>query len=128
MKNKAHKKKKNEVPQGSTEAKGRFESFVNNRLFGFLYDNNKRFGEWLSKVLYPLVSKKNSQYIFSLVCAFLLCVSCYFVENQPYALADKSLLFYYLEKPFRPSISEQDFNVQFVNVGHDRQLVICQPA
>lgn len=123
MKNKAHKKKKNEVPHGSTEAKGRFESFVNNRLFGFLYDNNKRFGEWLSKVLYPLVSKKNSQYIFSLVCAFLLCVSCYFVENQPYALADKSLLFYYLEKPFRPSISEQDFNVQFVNVGHDRQLV-----
>lgn len=123
MKNKNHAKKEKKASINKVEQKGRFESFLSNRVFVFLFDKNKRLGEWLSEFLYPLVSKKKKQYIFSLVFALVLSISCYFIENQPFALADKSLLFYYLEKPFRPSISEQDFNVQFVNVSHDRQLV-----
>ncbi|MBO4655942.1 MAG: hypothetical protein J5644_10390 [Bacteroidales bacterium] len=100
---------------------------LNNRFFVFLYEKSKAIDKGISGILFPLVSKRKIQYVFSLVCALILSVSCYVVENQPYALADKSLLFYFLEMPFRPSASERDFNVQFVNVGHDRQLVYVNP-
>lgn len=96
-------------------------------LHGKFFTNIQRMilsiGHWMDKISSSLTSNKKQQYIFSLVCAMLLSVSCYFIENQPYEFSDKSLLFYCFESPFWQWSYEFDENVKFINVSHDRQLV-----
>lgn len=55
-------------------------------------------------------------------------MTCYIVENQPYAISDKSLLFYAFEMPFRQWTHDFDRKVKFINVSHDRQLVPIDPS
>lgn len=83
----------------------------------------KTIGGVISGALYSLVSNRTIQIVFSLVCALILSVSSYLMENQPYELSDRSFLFYAIEMPFRQWTHEFDQNVRFISVSHDKQLV-----
>jgi len=85
--------------------------------------NRKAIGSGISKAFYSLVSNRTVQIVFSLVCALILSVSSYLMENQPYELSDRSFLFYAIEMPFRQWTHEFEQKVKFISVSHDRQLV-----
>lgn len=121
---KTKKKQKDTTPK----PRGWFwDSLLNNRVSAFLYDKKEALGEWMCKFVYPLVSSKKKQYVFSLICAIILSIVCYFKENRAFSHSDNSFLFYVLEMPIRQWTQKSDLNVHFINVSQDRQLVYLDP-
>lgn len=126
---KTDKKTTDKQEEASQSTRGRIlDSLLNNRVSKFFYDKKEAIGKWLGRILHPLVFKRKAQYIFSLICAIILSIACYFMENRPFSFSDNSFLFYCLEMPVRQWTQKSDLNVHFVNVGQDRQLVYLDPS
>ena len=91
--------------------------------WNLLCSGQERFGRWWHGVTFRLCSNKSSYAIFSLIVALVLSISCYIVENQPFPFLEKTVLYYFLEAPFKPEATTLNDSACFINVSHDRQLV-----
>lgn len=78
-------------------------------------------------MLHHLSLRKKGNLVFALIGALILSVCCYIVENQPYNLMEKSLLYYLLEWPFKTTGITDNEDARFINISHDRQLVNIDP-
>ena len=91
--------------------------------WNFLCGCQERIGKRWHGVTFRLCSNKRGYAIFSLIVALVLSISCYIVENQPFPFLEKTLLYYFLEAPFKPEATPSSDSACFINVSHDRQLV-----
>lgn len=96
--------------------------------YDFLQSKVHGFRLWHRKLYHKICKRRRRWVVFSLITSMVLCITCYFVENQPYNVLDKSLVYYLLELPFIPKPVEGHDDVCFINVSHDRQLVNLVPG
>ena len=104
-----------------------FDVIIQSKFYCRTYDFLHACGKWTNKLSFSLISTKKKQVIISLICAFILSIACYIVENRPVSLSENSLLFYCLEMPIRQWTQKSNLDVHFINVGQDRQLVYLDP-